>query len=222
MNHMRTQLAALAIFAGFATAASAQTDINIDFQGDTVAGGDLVLTEPGTGPTDDFASDRFDELSTASFEIQNIASVGTLTVTATALRDDLNALSGGLADGSGGHDQTGEGTSFVFDRDVTITSIDFGSFTSAGNDEVTLSNGSTVVGTFAEGDISGSTDFSSTNPATMSIDVASGDDFEIAYSNGDYLIESIGMNVVPEPGNYALACGAIALIWVMHRRRSRR
>lgn len=217
----KTTILALLASAGLAISVYGQTTITIDFENSTITGGDLVLTETGTGVTDDFESDRFDELSSASFEIQNIASIGTLTVTATALLDDLNVTGSGLQDGSSGYDTAEEGTSFVFNRNVTITSIDFGSFTSAGNDEVILSSGSTTIGTFSEGTISGSTDFSNTNPATMSIAVAAGDAFEIAFSDGDYFVESIGMSVsaIPEPSTYGAIGGILALAMVLYRRR---
>jgi plastocyanin len=106
-------------------------------------------------------------------------------VTASALDDDLNITSNGLQDGSSGYNNVGEGTSFVFDIDVTITSLDWVSFsTTASTDNVTLLNDSVNLGTFTNGTVSGGIDFTSTNPSTMNIAVTAGDAFEIQFSAG--------------------------------------
>jgi len=195
----------------------------LDFRADatdSVIGGDLNITTGGTGSTTSFASDRFDEQSSSTFEISNITGfAGTLTVTASASSDDLNVTNSGLQDGPSGFDSSGEGTSFVFNEDVTITFLDWGSFTAAGNDSVTLSSGSSTIGTFSDGTVTGTTDFSSTNPATMAIDVAAGDAFTLAYGSGDFFLEEMGVTVVPEPGTLGLIAGMLGLTWVMLRRR---
>lgn len=218
MKIIQTVLTAAALSC-FAYSASAQS-VTLDFKGNTVTGGTLVLTEPGSGATNDFKGDRFDELTSASFQIQSIPSIGTLDVTASALLDDLNVTGSGLQDGSNGYDGAEEGTSFVFNQDVTITAMDWESFTTAGNDSVTLSSGATNIGTFPEETVTGSTDFSNTNPSTMSIEVSAGDAFTLTYDSGTFYLESITFTVVPEPGTYALLSGICALGFVMIRRRS--
>jgi len=208
-------LTAFGLAAGSARAAT----ITIDFENNSITGGNLVLLASGNDAVDDFSGDRFDELSSASFEIQNIAGVGTLGITATALLDDLNITGDGLQDGPSGYDTAGEGTSFVFDRDVTITALDWVSFTSAGSDSVTLRNGGAGLGTFSEGDSSGGIDFGSTNPSTMSIAVSSGDAFNAEYAGGDYYLGQMTLEVVPEPGTLALASLAALAVFALHRRR---
>jgi len=195
--------------------------IVINFETSAITGGDLNLLGTGSGSTTDFTSDRFDEKTSTSFEIQNITGIGTLTVTATALIDDLNVTTNGLQDGSSGYNAVGEGTSFVFDKDVTITSLDWGSFTSAGNDSVQLQSGSTNIGTFADGDVVGTTDFSNTNPSTMSISVAQGDAFTLTYQSGNFFLESMGLTAVPEPEFYGAIAGLLVLgLAVVRRRRA--
>lgn len=217
---MDKKLATIALAAGLGLAGAVHgQSFTLDFQNDTVTGGDLNITTAGSDPVDSFKGDRFDEQPGSTFEISNISGFSpTLEITATALSNDLNVLSTGLADGSSGFDAAGEGTSFVFNFDVTIDFLDWGSFTSAGNDSVTLSSGSTTIGTFQDGTVTGSTDFSNTNPATMSIDVAGGDAFEIGWDGGSYQLENMGVTVVPEPSAYALLAGMLGLGYVMLRR----
>lgn len=211
-------LTTLAALAGFAGASFGQS-FTLDFENNSVTGGTLLLLEAGSDTTDDFTGDRFDEQTSAAFEIQNITGFGTLGVTASALSDDLNVTGSGLQDGSSGYDTAGEGTSFVFDTDVRIDFLDWVSFTSAGSDSVSLSSGSTTIGTFSEGSVTGTTDFTSTNPATMAIDVASGDAFTIGYDSGDFFLGQMGVTVVPEPGTFALMAGFLGLVSIMLKRR---
>jgi len=212
-------LTVTASLAGTAVILSAQS-ITLDFENNLVTGGDLVIQTAGTDAVDDFTGDRFDEQSSALFQIQNIATIGTLGVTATALIDDLNVTGSGLQDGASGYNGAGEGTSFLFDTDVIITSLDWVSFTSLGSDSVTLSVGATSIGTFGEGTVIGNTDFTSTNPATMNIAVSAGDAFTITFDNGAFYLGQMGFTVVPEPNAYALLSGICALASIMLRRRS--
>jgi hypothetical protein len=216
MKLTQTLLTAAALSC-FAYSASAQS-VFFDFDNDTVTGGTLVLLEAGSGPTNSFAGDRFDEQASASFQVTGIGGgIGTLAGTASALSDDLNVTGSGLQDGSSGYNGSGEGTSFVFDKDVTITAMDWGGFTV---DSVTLSSGATNIGTFTTGTVIGSTNFTSSNPATMNIAVSAGDAFTLTYASGSFFLESMSFTVVPEPGTYALLAGICALGYVMTRRRS--
>ena len=92
-------LTVTASLAGTAVILSAQS-ITLDFENNLVTGGDLIIQTAGTDAVDDFTGDRFDEQSSALFQIQNIATIGTLGVTATALIDDLNVTGSGLQDGA--------------------------------------------------------------------------------------------------------------------------
>lgn len=218
MKNNKLTILALGALLGLAGAASGQS-FTLDFENNSVTGGTLVLLETGNDPTTDFGGDRFDEQTSAAFEIQNIAGFGTLGVTASALSENLNVTGNGLQDGASGYGTAGEGTSFIFDADVRIDSLDWVSFTSSGNDSVTLSSGSTTIGTFGDGTVTGTTDFSSTNPATMSIDVAAGDAFTIAYDAGNFFLGQMGVTAVPEPNAYVLLAGLFGLGYVMARRR---
>jgi hypothetical protein len=195
---------------------SAQTAVTIDFENSTITGGDLVLLESGSDPVTDFGGDRFDEQTSASFEIQNISGIGTLGVTASALVDDLNVTGSGLQDGSSGYGVAGEGTSFVFDKPLTITAMDWGSFTS---DEVSLSVGSTNIGTFTTGTVVGSNDFTGTNPASLDVFVPVGQAFTLTHVSGDFFLESMSVSVIPEPGTYGLIAGLAGLGLLIYRRR---
>jgi len=219
MKLTQTLLTAAAISC-FAYSASAQS-VTFDFKNNTVTGGTLVLTETGTGALDDFTGDRFDELTSAGFQITGIGGgIGTLTGTATTLIDDLNVTGSGLQDGSNGYDALGEGTIFAFSKNIIVTGLDFGGFTSIGSDSVTISSGATTIGTFEDGETIGSTSFANTNAVTASIAVTAEDAFKIENVSGTYYLESITFTVVPEPGTYALLAGFCALGFVMLRRRS--
>lgn len=212
-------LAYTAAITSFATIAHAQA-ISFNFDDNTVVGGTLVLLESGTDPTNDFSGDRFDEQTSADFQIQGITGIGTLGVTATALVDDLNILSTGLADGSSGYGAAGEGTSFIFDKDVVITAMDWASFSATpSSDVVELLNNNVSLGNYTADTVTGSTDFTSTNPATMNIAVTAGNAFTLRWVAGDFELQGIGLTVVPEPNTYALLAGISALGVVMLRRR---
>jgi hypothetical protein len=218
MKKQKLTLLALAAGLGLAGSAYGQA-FTLDFQGNTVTGGNLVLLESGSDPNNDFTGDRFDEQASADFEIQNIVGFGTLGITATALSDNLNVTSNGLQDGSTGYNGAGEGTSLIFDADVRIDFLDWVSFTSADSDSVGLSSGSTAIGTFNAGTVTGTTDFTSTNPATMAIVVAAGDAFRMSHAGGTFYLGQMGITVVPEPGSFALIAGCLGMVSIMLKRR---
>jgi hypothetical protein len=211
---------------GLIVASSALTaqSVVIFFENDvspSVTGGDLVITTAGSGGTDSFASDRFDGLTTSTFEIQNIPTFGTLTITATAT-DNLNTTNSGLGDGTSGFNTTGESISFTFDQAVTITYMDFATFTSSGSDSVVLFSGASSLGTYQDGTITTSADFSDTNAVTANISIAAGSSFRLYYDAGAFQFEELGFTVVPEPSAYALFAGMLTLGFVASRRRSLR
>ncbi len=208
---MKTKFMILLAALGLTAANSWADAITLDFKGNSVTGGTLLLTESGTDATDDFTGDRFDELAIASFQITGLPTYGSLTITASALVDDLNVTGSGLQDGSSGYNAAGEGTSFVFNRDVIITALDWGSFTS---DTVILRNGATNLGTFTTGSpISGGIDFSDTDPAVMSITVAQGDAFVIENDSGTFYLESMNITAIPEPSSIMLM-GLVGIVAV--------
>jgi hypothetical protein len=198
-------------------------DVILDFENNTVTGGTLVLLDSGSGATNDFTGDRFDEQTSADFEIQGITGVGTLSVTATALAGNLNVTTNGLQDGSSGYGATGEGTHFNFDKDVTITFLDWVEFsTTPDSDSVELLNDNLSLGSYTKNTVSGGINFTDTNPSTMSISVTAGDDFTIKHSAGTFYLGQIGFTVVPEPNIYAALAGLCSLAYVMLRRRKQR
>jgi len=208
----------------------AQVTVTIDFEDSTIEGGS-IRAEPNHTPepiTDQFRDPWFDEVSAgtaASFTIENIDLIGTLNVTAEALSDDLNVTDDGLSDGVSGYNAEGDGTTFTFDRDLTVTAIDFTSFTSGGGDEVVLESGDQSVGPIAEGQ-SVSTPFAAnfgeTNPATTEIPVSAGDSFVVAWSSGEFWVESLAIQTVPEPSRFGLVAAILALAAALFARRRRR
>jgi hypothetical protein len=221
MKITRILIAAISINA-LTHAATAQ-DVTFFFETDvspSVTGGNLVLTDTGTGPTNTWESDRF-EAGSSTFEIQSIPIYGTLTVTANSLIGDLNVTEDGLADGGSGYNASGEGTSFTFSQDVTITGFDFAAFTTAGSDSIELSIGASSLGTFSDGTvIAGVADFTNTNAVIASIDVSAGQVFSLARQDGSFHLQTLSFTVVPEPGTFALLAGFSALASVMFRRRA--
>ena len=204
-------LLTVAALSCIAQPASAQS-VTFDFEGNFVTGGTLALQAAGDDPIDSFLGDRFDELSSASFQVTGIGGgIGALAGTALALNGVLNVTGSGLADAGSGYNGAGEGTSFTFDKDIIVTGLDFTDFTSAGSDSVTISSGSTTIGTFEFGETIGSTSFADPNAVTASIAVAAGDTFKIEYAAGAFHLGDFTFTVVPEPGTYALLSGFCAL-----------
>ena len=217
---MKAKLILLITTLGLTASISRADNVIIDFTDSSITGGSLNLLSGTTGSTTDFTSARFEGRGSADFEITGLPTYGTLSVTAEALDDDLNITGQGLADGGSGYDNNGEGTSFIFDQDVTITGFDFAGFSTA-TDQVILRNGLTNLGTFTAGSNSGGFNFSDGNNVTMSVTVSSGNAFILEHtSTGDYDLERLNFTVIPEPSSIALiGLSALALALSLRNRK---
>ncbi|MFW5894217.1 MAG: hypothetical protein ACOCUY_03690 [Verrucomicrobiota bacterium] len=185
-------------------------EVTLDFinNNDTDVSGGTLQNPDGTSLT----WDDVDEEESYAFQIVDIESTGSVGITAEARRDDLNFLSNGLADGSTGYNEAEEGTDFTFDRAVTITEMDWCSFTSGGSDSVKLMLDDVSLGTFGQDDVSGGIDFTDTNPARMSINVPAGSTFSLEYEGGDFKLERLTFTI-PEPAAASLIIlGGTALL----------
>jgi hypothetical protein len=226
---MNKKLLLLTAALGLAAALVRADSITLDFENDSVTGGSLNITSGTSGATDSFTSPRFDNQISSTFEITGLPTYGTLTVTATGLGTDLSMFSGGLGDGTGGYNATGEGTSFIFSEDVTITGLDWTSFTVGGNDSVSLYNGTpntfdgtTILGTYADDTVSGGIDFTNPNSVTMNVTVLAGDAFSFRNSDGagDFYLGDISLTVIPEPSSLVLVgLAALAVAGILRSRK---
>ena len=125
-----------------------------------------------------------------------------------------------IGDGASGYNAAGEGTSFTFNQDVTITSFDFAAVTTEGGDKIEFLIGSVLLGAFQEGTVVGTVaDFSNPNAVVASIDVSAGQTFSVARRAGSFYLEDLSFTVVPEPSYYTLLFGALSLALVALRRR---
>ena len=198
----------------------AQTVIlNFNTTESSASGGNLFLLGSGTGATNEFSSDRFENYKSTQFEIRSIPTFGTLTVTAaTSGAGFLNVTTTGLAEGGSGINTNDEFISFTFSEDIKITFLDFNAIT--GDESVELLIDTTSLGTFLNNTVvENIANFTAPSNVTASISLAQGEAFIIKHAFGAYDLERIGFTVVPEPGTYALLSGCCALVVAMLRRR---
>lgn len=180
-----------------------------------LTGGTLNITTAGSGVTNDWASNRFEGLTTSSFDITGITGVGSITGTISASSGNLNLTNSGLADGSSGFNSVGEGVSFSFSTDVTITMFDYSGFTSA--DSVELYIDDTSLGTYTDDTITASANFTNPNNVSLSLDLAAGEILNMTYLGGAYHLEEFAFTV-PEPSFYSLLFGSFFATLVFTRR----
>ncbi|HAQ57891.1 MAG TPA: hypothetical protein DEA16_03185 [Opitutae bacterium] len=183
------------------------------------SGGNLFLLGSGTGSTNAFLSDRFENYNSTQFEIQSIPTFGTLTVTAaTSGTGFLNVTTTGLGEGGSGINNSNEFISFTFSEDIEITFLDFNAIT--GTESVELLIEANSLGTFLNDTVvENIADFTAPSNITASISLAQGEAFIMKHVSGAYDLERIGFTVVPEPSTYALLFGCCALALAMIRRR---
>ena len=183
------------------------------------SGGNLFLLGSGTGSTNAFLSDRFENYNSTQFEIQSIPTFGTLTVTAaTSGTGFLNVTTTGLGEGGSGINNSNEFISFTFSEDIEITFLDFNAIT--GTESVELLIEANSLGTFLNDTVvENIADFTAPSNITANISLAQGEAFIMKHVSGAYDLERIGFTVVPEPSTYALLFGCCALALAMIRRR---
>lgn len=183
------------------------------------SGGNLFLLGSGTGSTNAFLSDRFENYNSTQFEIQSIPTFGTLTVTAaTSGTGFLNVTTTGLGEGGSGINKSDEFISFTFSEDIEITFLDFNAITMSESVELLIDT--TSLGTFLNDTVvENIANFTAPSNVTASISLAEGEAFIMKHASGEYDLERIGFTVVPEPRTYALLSGCCALAVAMLRRR---
>ena len=181
--------------------------------------GNLFLLGSGTGPTDAFLSNRFEDYSSTQFEIRSIPTFGTLTVTAaTSGTNFLNVTTTGLGEGGSGINNSDEFISFTFSEDIEITFLDFNAITMSESVELLIDT--TSLGTFLNDTVvENIANFTAPSNVTASISLAEGEAFIMKHASGEYDLERIGFTVVPEPRTYALLSGCCVLAVAMLRRR---
>jgi hypothetical protein len=178
-------------------------------------GGALLPATLVTANTFDFrnttsgAGVDLDNLSTGS------STVGGLTLTMTLFPGGLFNQTGSAfgINAPGGSDasdelDSGEGFTFSFSQDVTITSISVSSFGSGNSGTLSFNGGSSI------GSVT-STGLTVINSSVIS----SGTTLRFESSSGAFSLDSIAVSAIPEPSAYAFLAGMGGLVLAASRRR---
>jgi hypothetical protein len=199
MKLTQTLLTAAAISC-FAYSASAQTTFVFDDDSTTIGAG---LDTQSTGS---FTQDGIQITATASTDEFNAAG-SFFGINQSASGDDTDSFDFTEAGGPG----IAEGFTLSFDQDVQLVNFAVSSW-SAGNDEVTIMDGLTLVATISSTGVTSLGNYALSGSSPLTVMTTAG-----TYGNG-WSFDSI--TVVPEPGTFALLAGFAALGFVMLRRRS--
>lgn len=149
--------------------------------------------------------------------------IGDTTMTVTGFGGTLNSNSTSFGVGDSAIDGTGESITLVFTTDIEVTLIDFSTIGSDVSDGALLTIGSLSFELYTD------------NPAVDPVFSGQTDEFlpqaPIALSAGElitftgtsatssYDLDSISLNVVPEPGSFALLAGIAGMALAATRRR---
>ena len=196
-----------------ASIAYAQDSITIKFDTDYTTFGTLNLAEYG-------ALDETPAPDIASFTISDITGPD-LVVSLNALGDDINLLSNGLADGSDGFNNTGEGFTLSFNRDITLVSFDWSSFDAADQGSLQFSTGIDPI-LVSESDTSWVS--TGTDVQSIGVSLSPSDSVTLNYTQGIFLLQGLTLEtqtVVPEPYFYGCTAGLIALSMALLIRRKK-
>ena len=202
----------------FSISASAQAvrltfDPNqIDYGAFETNGAETELTLSRAGGT--VVSNDFDEMNSLSSETYSVSGASlaqhttigfSITTTGGSAKIDGTSL-----DVGGGGIDSGESITFVFDRSIVISELDFVDIGAAEVASVTIA-GSTHTFGDSDGDAH-SGHFILNQGHTL--------EFAFMEANGaDYDLQGFTFAVVPEPQTYAVLAGCCALAWAMLRRR---
>lgn len=191
----------------------AQDLITIEFDTDSTSFGTLNLAEYG-------ALDETPAPDIASFTISDITGPD-LAVSLSALSDDINLLVNGLADGSTGFDNAGEGFTLSFNRAITLVSLDWSSFDDSDQGTLLFSTGIDPI-LVSESDASWESTTSDIQSIGLSLSPSELVTFN--YTQGSYLLQGLTLEtqtVVPEPSFYGCTAGFMALFIALIIRRKK-
>lgn len=127
----------------------------------------------------------------------------------------LNWRGEGLGDGSNGLNEpeevgdTNEFIRFTFDSDFVLDVVDLASFTSAGNDRLSVLRNGHVFRNYV------GSDAKSGGVLEPSLRVFAGDEIELRNEQGNFYIQALTVSAIPEPSvliSAGLACGLVLLV----------
>ena len=208
---MRIPLLLIAVI-GTLSHAGAQDSITIEFDTNSVSFGTLNSTEYN-------ALDETPAPDVATFTISEINGPD-LVVSLNATGDKINLLGGGLADGSAGFDNPGEGFTLSFNRNVTLVSLDWGTFDSSDDGTLSFNNGANTI-QVSESDSSwGSI---KTDVQTIGLTLEPTDSITLSHIQGSFLLQGLTIETeaepsIPEPSGYSGLLGLLGLIFLLIKR----